>query len=130
IFMDALRRIVSQYLRQAEEALERALRERIDQFLSGASFIGREEMDLIFDAARGDQAAANALRGALDRKRDDLEDRLRSAAEDMAHAAAEAARQQAQQAVQGALEGIAPQAPALPPPSLPVAPSLPGFPRR
>ena len=142
IFMDAARRIVSQYLRQAEEALERALRERIEQFIDGR-FIGREEMDLLFNAVRGDQSAVNELRNILDGKRNELETRLRDAAEDAARQAIDAAmqhvqqiadevRDQAQQAVQDALEGVLPQAPALPSmpiPALPAPslPSLPGF---
>ena len=123
IFMDAMRRIVSQYLRQAEEALERALRQRIEQFLDGR-FIGREEMDLLFSAARGDQAAVNELRNTLDRKRNELETRLRDAAEEAVRQAAGELQQAVQDAVHDALEGIAPS---LPTPVLPALPGLPGL---
>jgi len=132
ILRAAMERIVSQYLQQAEEALERALRAKIDQHIDGR-FLGREELDMIFGAVRGDQTAVNALRGSLDSKRSELEDRLRTAAEDAARQIADQAREQAQQAAQDALQGVIPAAPALPglPPVTPPAPpSLPGFPRR
>jgi len=128
ILRTAMERIVSQYLRQAEEALERALRAKIERHIDGR-FLGREELDLVFGAIRGDQTAVNALRGSLDSKRSELEERLRSAAEDAARRVADQAREQAQQAIQGALESL--PVPAVPPvPGLPTPPALPGFPRR
>jgi hypothetical protein len=124
IFMDAARRIASQYIRQAEEALERALRERIDQFIEAVPFVGREEMELIFNAVQGDQAAVNALSNILNGKRNELEDRLRVAVEDAARQAAGNVLEGIVPHLPGPLPGQLPAVPALPP-GLPAVPSLP-----
>jgi hypothetical protein len=126
IFMEALRRIVNQYRRQAEEAIERALRAKIEQYIDDR-FVSKEDLDALFRLVRGDKDAVDELRNILDRKRNELETRLRSVAEDAARQATDAAREQAQQAVQDVLQGQRPQAPTLPaaPSSLPSIPSIP-----
>ena len=140
ILKDAMGRIVSRYRRQAEEALEKALREKIAQHIDG-KFVGKDELDTLFGLVRGDKAAVDGLKNTLDNKKNELEGRIRTLAGDTRAAAEEAlrqaaeevkeqAREQAQQAVQGALQGQTPQAPTVPvpsTPSLPSAPSIPGL---
>jgi len=66
---------------------------------------------------RGDKNAADNLKNTLDRKKAELETRLRSAAD----SAVEEAKSQGQQAIQDIIQGR--------PPSTPSLPNIPGFPR-
>ena len=149
IMMDALARIVAQYRRQAEEALERALRAKVDELLAGLA-ISRDDLDRVFAVFQDRSGAVNELRAGLDRQRAELENRIRSAADDAlrqveeaareavrqaeeaARQAAEEARIQAEeaarQAAQDLLQGQTPQAPQVPGlPALPGTPSIPGL---
>ena len=156
ILMAAMRSIINQYRRQAEEALERALRAKFEQYIDGR-FLGADELDALFRLVQGDKAAVDDLRNALDNKRRELEARivtlvgdtaaaaeaaLRQAA-DEARAAAEAAARQAEEearrvadearaaaeaaARQAAQDALQGQRPTIPAPSVP-APSLPSIP--
>jgi hypothetical protein len=121
ILKDALGRIVAQYLRRAEEALENALRSRIEQYIDG-KFISKEDLDMVFAVLRGDKGAIDELKNTLDNKKTELENRLRSAAESAVSQVVDEARQPGQQAGQDILEGRTPGAPSLP--------KLPELPRR
>jgi uncharacterized protein (TIGR03545 family) len=121
ILRDAMGRIVSQYIRRAEAELERALRQKIEQYID-ERFISREELDLVFMALRRDEGATDELKNTLERKRNELETRIRTTAEAAATQAVDEARQQGQQAIQDVLQGR--------PPSTPTLPALPGLPRR
>ena len=123
IFRNDLDRIVSQFRRQAEEELERALRERIEQFLENTPF-NMDELETVVSAIRDIDGTVNSIRGSLDQKRAELETRARSAAEDAARRAADEAMQQVQQAAQDALQNIAPNIPIPNVPGIPV-PSIP-----
>ncbi|MDR0496471.1 MAG: hypothetical protein LBH42_02530 [Treponema sp.] len=109
ILKDSLARIVTQYLRQAEEALERALRAKIEQYIDG-KFISKEDLDTVFRLLRGDLSAADDLKNTLDRKKAELENRIRATVDDVT----DQARQQTQQAAQDLLHGQTPSAPSLP----------------
>ena len=113
ILQDAMLRIIAQYISRAEAELERALRARIDQFVDGR-FVSREDLDLIFAVLRREQGAASELRSTLENRRDELETRIRTAAEAAAAQALQDAIQQGQQAIQDALPGWVPTAPSLP----------------
>jgi hypothetical protein len=112
ILKDALARIAAQYIRRAQDELERALRAKIEQYIDGR-FINREELDTVFRALRGDKGAVDELKNTLDRKKTELENKIRSTADQ----AVEDARQQGQQAVQDILQGNTPS------PSLPSIPN-------
>jgi hypothetical protein len=105
----AFKRIAAAYLQKALDEIERALRARITQYIDGR-FVSKEEMDLLFQAARGDKAAVDQLKNTLSNKRAEFENRLKAAADQ----AKDEAKQQGQQAVQDALQGKPPQAPSLP----------------
>ena len=117
ILQDAMTRIVTQYIRQAEAALERAFRARIEQYIDGR-FLGREDLDAVFRAVRGDRDAVAQLKNSLENKQAELENRIRTGVS----GAADQAQEQAQQAVQDIIQGRTPTAPSLP--------SLPGSLRR
>jgi hypothetical protein len=119
ILKDALNRIVAQYRKKAEDELEKALRAKIEQYIDG-KFVSKEELDLVFRAARGDKGAMDGLKTTLNKKKTELENKVKSAAEDAAKEAIDSAKQQGQQAVQDALQGKPPSAPT--PPSLPSNP--------
>ena len=121
ILKNALARIVAQYRKQAEDAIEKALRAKIEQYIDGR-FVSKEELDLVFRALRGDKSAVDDLKGTLDRKKTELENKIKSAATEAVNQAAEEAKQQGQQAIQDVLQGQTPQAP-----SLPSLPGLPSF---
>ena len=111
----ALRRTAEAYARNAIDEIERALRQRIEQHIDGR-FVSREEVDLLFAAARGDRDSAAQLTTSLTNKRNEFEQRLRSAADD----AVQDARQQTDQAVQDLLQGNTPSI------QIPQTPRLPG----
>ena len=114
IFLNALNSLFNQYRRQAEEALEAALRERINEFLENNSF-SMEDLEILVNAIRGHGSSIDTLRNGIEQKRAELEARLRSAVED-------AAREQIQQTADDILQNITPNIPGLP--NIP-APSLP-----
>ncbi|MDR1566734.1 MAG: hypothetical protein LBS48_05570 [Treponema sp.] len=113
---EALKKMAAQYIKKAEDELEKALRAKIDQYIDGR-FVNKEELDALFQAARGDKAAADQLRNMLNNKKNEFEQKLRGAAEEAVNQAKEEVREQAGQALKDTLEGKAP--------SLPSAPSLP-----
>jgi len=128
LMAQALRRIVSEYAKKAMDEIERALREKINQYIDGR-FVSSQELDTLFAVARGDVAARNELRNVLNSKKAELEAKAREFT-DQAKAVAEQATQelkdeaarQGQQAVQDVLQG---QQPTLQTPSVPSLPSLP-----
>ena len=113
ILKDALGRIVNRYRKQAEDALEKALRSRIEQYIDG-KFLSKDELDTVFRAIRGDKSAVDELKNILDKKKTELENRLRSAAEDVTQQVVDDAKQQGQQAIQDILQGNTPSTPSLP----------------
>jgi len=117
ILKDALGKIVAQYRKQAEEALEKALREKIEQYIDG-KFVSKEELDLVFRAVRGDKSAMDDLKNTLDKKKTELENKLKSAAEEAVKQVVDEAKQQVQQqgqqAIQDLRQGQTPSVPSVP----------------
>jgi cell division septum initiation protein DivIVA len=98
------------------DEIERALRERISQYIDGR-FVSKEDVDALFAIARGDRAAVDQLKNSLTNKRNEFEQKLNQAAQQVK----EEATQQTQQAVKDLLQG---QTPSMP--TLPSIPKLPG----
>ena len=115
ILKDAMARIVDKFRKQAEDALEKALREKIGQYIDGR-FVSKEELDLVFRAIRGDKSAVDDLKDTLDKKKTELEDKIKSAATEAVQQVVDDAKQQGQQALQDVLKG---QTPTITAPSLP-----------
>jgi uncharacterized protein (TIGR03545 family) len=107
----ALEGIVKAYAQKAMDEIERALRARIGQYIDGR-FVSKENLDLLFQAARGDKTAVDGLKNSLDSKKTEFERRFNAAVDQ----AKDEAKQQGRQAVQDALQGKQPalQAPGLP----------------
>jgi hypothetical protein len=110
----ALRRTVERYIRQAEAAIERALREKLSAYLD-ERWVSREDLDSIFAAIKGDQAAIDRLKISLEEKRDEAERKIRGAvneainrAEEEAMRQVEEAKRQAEEAAKRALQNISP----------------------
>jgi hypothetical protein len=118
----AFRRIADAYMRKALDEIERALRERIGQYIDGR-LVSREELDTLFQAARGDRAALDQLKNTLNTKKTEFERRVKNAADEAVQQAKDEAKQQSQQTIQDALQG---KPPTLQPPSLPGGFRLPG----
>jgi uncharacterized protein (TIGR03545 family) len=113
LILDALKDIAIQYIRMAEEELERVLREKISSYID-ESVISKDELDTLFAVVRGDKAAMDQLRQSLNNKLNEFEQRVRSAAEDAARQAVDEAVRQGTDALQDALQGITPSTPSLP----------------
>jgi len=79
LFAKALRNIAETYVKKAMDEIEKALRQRIDQYIDGR-FVSKEEVDLLFKAARGDKTAVDQLKNGLNAKKDELEKKLKDAA--------------------------------------------------
>ena len=105
ILKNAISGIVNQYLKQAQDALENALRERIEQYIDGR-FVSSEELDLLFGALRGDLNAVDELKNVLDSKRAELENRARSMADDARAFAEGAIRQVVDEATRQAQQAV------------------------
>jgi len=83
LFTRALRNIAETYVKKAMDDIEKALRQKIDQYIDGR-FASKEEVDLLFKAARGDKTAVDQLKKSLDEKKDELEKKLKAQATDAA----------------------------------------------
>ncbi|MDR0442355.1 MAG: hypothetical protein LBH44_02995 [Treponema sp.] len=116
----ALRRAVEAYAKQAMDEIEKALRQRIEQYIDGR-FASKEELDTLFRAARGDKAAIDQTKTGLTNKKNEYEQRVKNMAGDAFDKAKEEAMKQADQAVKDALGGKAPT------PQTPTLPKLPGL---
>jgi uncharacterized protein (TIGR03545 family) len=103
----ALRRAAERYIRQAEAAIEKALREKLSAYLD-ERWVSREDLDSIFAAVRGDQAAVDRLKTSLEEKKNEAERKIRGAAEDAIKKAEEEAKRQAEEAASKALQNIRP----------------------
>jgi len=108
-----LRRTVEAYAQKAMDEIERALRERIDQYIDGR-FVSKEEADLLLRAARGDMTAIEQVKNLLNNKKNEFEQRLRNMADEAVQQARNEATRQAEQAVQDILQGQTPSMPSLP----------------
>jgi uncharacterized protein YbjQ (UPF0145 family) len=115
IVMDALKKIAQQYIKKAEEELEKALRAKIEEYIDGR-FVSKEELDMVFAAVKGDRAALDGIRNNLNDRKAEFENKIKSAGEEAANQLKEEAKEQGQQAVKDLLEGKTPsiQAPSIP----------------
>jgi uncharacterized protein (TIGR03545 family) len=117
----ALDRIVRAYAARAMDELERVLREKIDQYIDG-KFVSREELDLLFRAARGDLGALDGLKNTLGAKKNELENWAKNAANQAIEGVKDDVKKEATEAIQDLLQG---KTPTFQPPSIPSLPKLP-----
>jgi uncharacterized protein (TIGR03545 family) len=110
---DAMKKVAARYLRRAEEELEKALRAKIEQYIDGR-FVNRQELDLIFQAVRGDKSALDGLKNSLNEKRNAFQKQVEDAAKQAVDEAKKQAEEQAREAARDLLEGKTPSAPSLP----------------
>jgi len=104
LIADALKGTAQAYAQKAMADLEKALRQKIDEYIDG-KFASKEQVDLLLRTARGDMAAIEQVKSSLNSKVNELEKKIKD----------EAARQ-AEQAAKDLLQG---QTPSLQVPSLP-----------
>ena len=117
ILKNALTRIVSQYRKQAEDALEKALRAKIEQYIDG-KFVSKEDLDAVFRLVRGDKTAMDDLKNTLDKKKTELENKVKDSGKQAVEEVKQQAQEQTQQAVQDLLQGQTPSAPGFTAPSI------------
>lgn len=101
LIKNAIQRAVQKYLRQAQAAIEKALMDRIDQYLTG-KWVSREEVNMLFAAVKGDQGAVDSLKANLEARRNEAEQKLRAGVEK----AKEEVQTKAEDAAQSALDDI------------------------
>ena len=117
---NALRAVASAYTQRALDEVEKALREKITQYIDG-KFVSKAELDMLFNAARGDKAAVDQLKNALDNKKAEFEQRAKAAAEQAVQQVTDDMKQQGQQAIQDIMQGKQPTL------EVPALPSIPGL---
>jgi hypothetical protein len=104
LIAQAVRRTAEAYAKKAMDEIEALLRQRITEYIDGR-FLSKEELDLLFASARGDREAANQLKNALTNKKDEFEQRAKSAADSAVQQGKDEAAKQAEQAIQNVLPG-------------------------
>jgi uncharacterized protein (TIGR03545 family) len=124
LVIDAMKKVAAQYIRQAEAEIERVLREKINQYIDGR-FVSQQELDLIFQAIRGDKSALDGLKNSLNEKRNIFQRQIEDAAKQAVDEVKRQAEEQAKEAAKDLLEGKIPSAP-----TIPSLPGLPGSPFR
>jgi hypothetical protein len=113
LITQALLRTAEIYARRALDEIERVLRLRINEYINRLN-ISRDQIDTLFNIARGDKTAIEQTQNALNAKKEELEQRIITMATGAAQQAADDAARQTEQVIQGVL------------PSLPAIPGLPG----
>ena len=106
LIAQVLKRTAEAYAKKAMDDIEKALREKIDQYI-GDRFASKEDVDALLGAARGDKAAVDQIKNSLNNKRSEFEQRI-------GDAVMNEAAQQAQQSARDLLQGNTPNAPSLP----------------
>jgi len=79
LFAGALRETAQAYVNKAMEEVEKALRQRIDEYVGGR-FDSKESVDLLLKTVKGDSAAIDQMKSALDAKKNEFEQKLRNLA--------------------------------------------------
>jgi hypothetical protein len=102
LITQAIRRIAENYVQKAMDEIERELRRRITSYIDGR-FINKDELDLLFKTVRGDKEAFDQLKAALDKKKEDFEQKLK-----------DEGQRQVEQAIQSNIPGNIPSLPSLP----------------
>ncbi|MDR0390240.1 MAG: hypothetical protein LBH73_09220 [Spirochaetaceae bacterium] len=101
---DIVKRSAERYVRQAMADIERVVRDYATAQLEG-KFISKEELNLVFNAAKGDRDALNGLQNTLNDKRNELERRVRNAAEEAAAEAKRRAEEEIRDRARDAIQG-------------------------
>jgi hypothetical protein len=104
LITQAVRRTAEAYAKKAMDEIEALLRQRIAEYIDGR-FLSKEELDLLFASARGDMDAASQLKNALTNKKNEFEQRAKSATDSAVQQGKDEASKQAEQALQNVLPG-------------------------
>jgi uncharacterized protein (TIGR03545 family) len=83
LFAKALRSIAEAYVKKAMDELEKALRQKIDQYIDGR-FVSKEDVDTLVKIVKGDKSAVDQMKNSLNAKKDEFEKKLKDLAKDTA----------------------------------------------
>jgi uncharacterized protein (TIGR03545 family) len=83
LFARALRSTAEAYAKNAVADLEKALRQKVDQYIDGR-LGSKDQVDTILKTVRGDRTAIDQMKKGLDTKKAELEQKLKSQATDAA----------------------------------------------
>jgi len=114
LLADAVKAVAQEYTKKAMDEIEKALRERVNQYIDGR-FASKDDVDALLKIARGDRAAMDQVKNSLNNKKNEFENMANAAAQQ----AMDEAAKQGEQAAKDLLKGQTPNAP-----SLPSAPAL------
>jgi len=123
LVMQALKNTAAQYIKKAQDELEKMLRDKISSYVD-QSVVSSQELDMIFASVREDKAAVDKLQSSLNDKKNEFEQRLRNTTEQLSNELKQQGQQALNQAANDILQGNTPSLPSAP--SLPSTPSLPG----
>jgi len=84
LFAKALRSIAEAYVKKAMDEIEKALRQKIDQYIDGR-FVSKEDVDTLFKIVRGDKSAVDQMKNSLNAKKEEFEKKLKDQATDAAN---------------------------------------------
>jgi len=79
LFAKALRSIAEAYVKKAMDELEKALRQKIDQYIDGR-FVSKEDVDNLLKIVKGDKSAVDQMKNSLNAKKDEFEKKLKDTA--------------------------------------------------
>jgi len=83
LFAKALRSIAEAYVKKAMDDLEKAFRQKIDQYIDGR-FASKEDVDTLLRTIKGDKSAVDKMKNDLNAKKDEFEKKLKDLAKDTA----------------------------------------------
>ncbi|MCL1958082.1 MAG: hypothetical protein FWF68_00625 [Spirochaetes bacterium] len=83
LFAKALRSLAEGYAKQAMADLEKALRQKIDQYINGR-FGSKDQVDNLLKTVKGDKSAMDQIKNQLNAKKEEFEKKLKSQATDAA----------------------------------------------
>jgi len=107
LIANAIKKIAAAYVQKAMQEVERVLREKISEYI-GDRFVSKEQLDLLFSAAKGDRAAVDQLKTLLTNKQKELEQKYKTIAEEAVQQLKDDAVKQGQQAAQDIMQGKQP----------------------
>jgi len=99
---NALKKIASSYVQKAMQEIERIMKDKINDYIGGR-FASKDQVDLMFKAAKGDKAAVDQLKNSLADKQKELEQKVKAIEDE--------AKRQGQQALKDAVQGKTPSLP-------------------
>lgn len=105
LIVAALKKAAAEYAKKAIAELEKAMRAYITSYI-GDKYVSSKELDTLFAAAKGDKTAVLSLQGILQNRINEMEQKVKGAAEEKLNEAVNEAQKQAEDSAKKALGNI------------------------